>query len=71
MIMDRSEYGSTANTMITCTTARPTSAIMKLKCHHRAHTKPPNSDVSQPRLTGFQMASPESTMSAASGGMAK
>jgi hypothetical protein len=69
--MDRMEYGSTANTMKTCTDASATSASIDTKCHQRAHTYPPNRSVSQPSDTGFQMAIPLSTITAPSRGMLK
>ena len=69
--MERREYGSTANTMNTCTEASPTSASMERKCHQRAQTYPPNRSVSQPSETGFQMATPLRTMTAPSRGMLK
>jgi hypothetical protein len=69
--IDRMEYGSTANTMKTCTDASPTSASMDRKCHQRAHTYPPNRSVSHPSDTGFQMAIPVATITAPRIGMLK
>jgi hypothetical protein len=69
--MDRREYGSTANTMNTCTSDSETSASMDTKCHQRAHAYPPNRSASGASDTGFQMAIPVSTITAPSSGMVK
>jgi hypothetical protein len=69
--MERMEYGSTANTMNTCTLARATRASMETKCHQRAHTYPPKRSASGASDTGFQMAIPVSTITAPSRGMLK
>jgi hypothetical protein len=69
--IERMAYGSTANTMKTCTIASATRASMAAKCHQRAHTNPPNRSASGASDTGFQMASPLSTITAPSSGMLK
>src|SRR5262249_41763879 len=61
VIIDRSEYGSTANTMITCASDSPTSTAIVRKCQYRAHTYPPNKLVSHESCTGFQIAIPVTT----------
>lgn len=71
VVMDRIAYGSTAKTMNTCTVASATSDSMVTKCHQRAHAYPPNRSVSGPSETGFQMASPVSTITAPSRGRLK
>ncbi|HEU4885383.1 MAG TPA: hypothetical protein VFT45_24255 [Longimicrobium sp.] len=71
VVMDRRAYGSTANTMNTCTIASATSASMVAKCHQRAHAYPPNRSVSRPSDTGFQMERPVSTITAPRIGMLK
>lgn len=71
VVIDRMEYGSTANTMNTCTIASATRASMVAKCHQRAHTYPPNRSVSRPSATGFQMERPVSTITAPSSGRLK
>jgi hypothetical protein len=71
VVIARMEYGSTLKTMKTCTVASATSASMATKCHQRAHTYPPNRSVSRSSDTGFQMASPVSTITVPSSGMLK
>jgi hypothetical protein len=69
--MERMAYGSTANTMNTCTIASATSESMATKCHQRAQAYPPNRSVSGASDTGFQMERPLSTITAPSSGMLK
>lgn len=71
VVMDRMAYGSTANTMNTCTMASATRESIVAKCHQRAHAYPPNRSVSSPSDTGFQMDRPVSTITAPSSGRLK